>query len=73
MTVRVFIAGIMQGSRTEKNLNSQDYRTELASFLSDDAGSCRLRIVCKIRIRSTMATRRDFETFFAGTTKCAER
>jgi hypothetical protein len=32
MTVRVFIAGIMQGSRTEKNLHSQDYRTELAEL-----------------------------------------
>ena len=35
MTVRVFIAGIMQGSRTEKQLHSQDYRTELTEFFRE--------------------------------------
>ena len=33
MAKRVFIAGIMQGSRTEKEIHSQDYRTELTEFL----------------------------------------
>ncbi len=35
MAVRVFIAGIMQGSRTEKELHSQDYRTELTEFFHE--------------------------------------
>lgn len=35
MTKRIFIAGIMQGSRTEKALHSQDYRTELTEFLNE--------------------------------------
>ena len=35
MAKRVFIAGIMQGSRTEKELHSQDYRTELTEFLRE--------------------------------------
>ena len=33
--MRVFIAGIMQGSRTAKSLHSQDYRTELTEFLRE--------------------------------------
>ena len=35
MAKRVFIAGIMQGSRTEKELHSQDYREELTEFLHE--------------------------------------
>ena len=33
--VRVFIAGIMQGSKTEKSLHSQDYRKEITELLTD--------------------------------------
>ena len=33
--MRIFIAGIMQGSRTDKGIDDQDYRRELAQILQN--------------------------------------
>ena len=33
--MRVFIAGIMQGSRTDKGINTQDYRHEITQILQN--------------------------------------